>query len=74
MTWRDHTEDCAWRTGEHPEEGRGIYAVQPDRAYYQSDHDMLLGFLDTNELAAVAVEHHNVAVGKWPPKRQEERR
>lgn len=67
--WREHPETVAWRTGKHPEEGRGIYAVQPGRAFYQQDHDVLLGFMDTDALASVVVRDHNAAVGHWPPKR-----
>jgi hypothetical protein len=72
QSWRKHPELCAWRTGKHPEENRGVYAVQPGRAYYQEDHDVLLGFMDTGDLAAVVVDHHNQVVGKYPPERRHE--
>jgi hypothetical protein len=43
-----------WRVGRKV--GRTIYAVVGDRA---SDHDLLIGVMDTRELAEAAVRAHN---------------
>lgn len=62
--WREEPESCSWRA-----EGRSLYAVQPGRAYYQSDHDMFLGVLDTSALAEAAASDHNALHGLGLPRR-----
>lgn len=49
-----------WRVGESV--GRTIYAVQPNRRREQSDHDVLIGTMDSRALARAAVEAHNAAL------------
>jgi hypothetical protein len=70
MAWRDEPESCAWRVGSRVR--RTIYAVQPNRTYYQTDHDQLIGLMDTSALAVAACIHHNRAIDKWPPVKRDD--
>lgn len=56
---------CAWRVDNQI--GRTIYAVQPERAHYQTDHDKMIGTMDTPALAVAACIAHNRLIGVWPP-------
>lgn len=53
-----HYEDFTWRVGRKV--GRTIYAVVGKQM--ANDSDVLVGVMDTPELAAAAVEAHNQAV------------
>ena len=58
-------EEQFWRTGRKV--GRTVYAVV---GLVPSDHDLLIGVMDTKALAAAAVAAHNSQIVKQPATRQ----
>ena len=56
-------EEQFWRTGRKL--GRTVYAVV---GLVPSDHDLLIGVMDTKALAAAAVAAHNSQIVRKPTK------
>lgn len=57
---RDH-DNCYWRTGHKV--GRTIYARCGGSS---RDDDLLIGLMDTSELAKAVVDAHNIVLGSLP--------
>lgn len=55
-------QDALWRVGRKV--GRTIYAQVEDEP---SDHDALIGVMDTRDLAVAAVDAHNAALMQGRP-------
>lgn len=54
-----HPTAVPWRTGQSV--GRTIYACPPGSSYRQGE--VLIGLMDTPELARAAVDAHNARIG-----------
>jgi hypothetical protein len=56
---RSDARRAYWRTGRHV--GRTIYAMEGDKP---SNQDLLIGIMDTAELASDVVNAHNLTIEK----------
>lgn len=56
-------EERLWRTDIR--KGRGIYALLSNDPAKHSEHDPLIGVMETSELADLVVDTHNRAITKF---------
>lgn len=58
-------EKRLWRTGSSTEKGNEIYALIYNDPTKPSRNDVLIGQMDTTELAEIVVNVHNLVVAKF---------